>query len=80
MVAAVHNQIGVPLVLAGCFIVGMMVVPRKPPDREPETQQKRPGPLRHVPILLKTIALAATGKSALFGDDGQSAHIADDAA
>ena len=64
LVAAVQRQIGVPLALAGCFVAGMLAVPRKRPHREEVAGQRRPGRLRHIATLLRTVALAAPAYSA----------------
>jgi hypothetical protein len=73
LVAAVHDQIGVPLALAGCFVAGMIAVPRTLPHREPGAEQRGTGRLRHVSSLLRTIALAAPAYRALFRDKRGSA-------
>ncbi len=66
LVAAVHRQIGVPLALAGCFVAGMLAVPRTPRQRAPVAEQRATGRLRHVATLFRTIALAAPAYSGLF--------------
>ena len=72
MVAAVHNQIGVPLVLAGCFAVGMMVRPRAPPQREAVTALRPASRLRHLMNVLRIVTMGATVYSALFRGNRES--------
>jgi hypothetical protein len=67
LVAAVHRQIGVPLALAGCFVAGMLAVPRKPAHPEAGPRQRGTGTLRRVATLLRTVALAVPGYRAAFG-------------
>ena len=73
LVAAVHNQVGVPLALAVCFVAGMMAVPRNtPPQGKAGTVRRAAGRVRHITRLIRTSALSATAYSALFqGRQGQ---------
>lgn len=66
LVAAVHQQIGVPLALAACFVAGMLAVPRRPPHRKAGAEPRGPGRLRHMAALLRTVALAVPAYGALF--------------
>jgi hypothetical protein len=56
----------VPLALAGCFVAGMIAVPRVPPQREKVTAQGAPNGLRHITTLFRIGALTATAYSELF--------------
>jgi hypothetical protein len=66
LAVAFHKQIGVPLALAGCFVAGMIAVPRARPQRKGATAQGPTDGLRHITKLFRVIALTATAYSALF--------------
>jgi hypothetical protein len=67
LVAAVRQQIGVPFALAGCFIAGMLVVPRKPAQPPAGAGHRGPGKLRRLTALLRSVSLAVPGYRAAIG-------------
>jgi hypothetical protein len=75
LVAAAHKQVGIPLALAGCFVAGMLAMPRAPRQRKAASAQRATNELRHITTLFRIGALAATAYSTLFqGKRGTSSR------
>jgi len=65
-VTDVRSTLGGPLALAGCFVAGVVVGGREPPQFRADAPRGRSHWLTHAALVLKTLVLGARPHSAIF--------------